>query len=118
MYPNPNNQTAQLKALKERVKGLRSIVEKDLSGAKEDLPKRKESEDFSGWLHQERNIPVLEGGLKDLGELERDIDRCMGASNRNQPGCDPQDLCKRYRNICDRMKSAPGTLASGQPCTC
>ena len=118
MYPNPNNQTAQLEALKERVKGLRSIVEKDLSGAKEDLERRVRGGDLSGQGHHERNIPILEGGLKDLEELERDIDRCMGAPNRNQPGCDPQDLCKRYRNICDRMKSAPGTLASGQPCTC
>ena len=118
MYPNPNNQTAQLKALKEQVRGLRGIVEKGLTGAKEDLPKRKESEDFSGRLHQERNIPVLEEGLKDLEELERDIDRCMGAPNRNQPRCSPQNLCKRYRDICNRMKSAPVTLASGQPCIC
>jgi len=108
----------RLEELKEQVKGLRGIVEKDLAGAKEDLPKRKGSEDFSGQQHQEWNISVLEEGLKDLGELERDVDRCMGAPNQNQLGCNKQDLCKRYRDICNRMKSAAGTLASGQPCTC
>jgi len=105
-----------LEALKERVKGLRSIVNSGLTGAKDGLKKLKESEDLQAQQHYEKNIPILEEGLSDLQQLNRDIDRCMGAPN--QLGCDVEELCTRYRDICTRTKNASVTLASGQSCTC